>query len=96
MNSVSVRSAVTSQTPHADLTVTPEGLILFISEGDVWSVPYDGKETKRLTTGGGKSSLRVSKDGKKAFYTQNGELYTLGGCSGFRGTLRPPLTPARQ
>jgi len=69
---------VTSQTPHADLTVTAEGLILFISEGDVWSVPYDGKETKRLTTGGGKSQLRVSKDGRKAFYVQNGELYTLG------------------
>jgi len=69
---------VTSQSPHGDLTVTPEGLILFISEGDVWSVTYDGKETKRLTTGGGNSSLRVSKDGKKAFYTHNGELYTLG------------------
>jgi len=69
---------VTSQTPQGDLTVTPDGLILFISEGDVWSVTYDGKETKRLTTGGGKSALRVNKEGKKAFYIQNGELYTLG------------------
>ena len=68
---------VTSQTPQADLTVTGEGLILFVSEGDIWSVPYDGKETKRLTTGGGKSSLRVGKDGKKAFYIQNGEIYTM-------------------
>ena len=69
---------VTSQTPQADLTVSAEGLILFVSDGDIWSVPYDGKETKRLTTGGGKSQLRLSKDGKKGFYIQNGELYTLG------------------
>ena len=68
---------VTSQTPQGDLTVTAEGLILFISEGDIWSVPYDGKETKRLTTGGGKSALRVNKEGKKAFYIQSGELYTM-------------------
>ena len=69
---------VASQSPQADMTITPDGLVLFVSEGDVWSVTYDGKETKRLTTGGGKSQLRVAKDGKKAFYTQNGELYTLG------------------
>src|SRR5438093_11023333 len=69
---------VTAQSPQGDLTVTAEGLILFVSEGDIWSVGYDGKETKRLTTGGGKSQLRVNKDGKKGFYIQNGELYTLG------------------
>ena len=69
---------ITAQSPQADLMVTPEGLILFISEGDVWSVGYDGKETKRLTTGGGKSGLRLGKDGRKAFYIQNGDLYTMG------------------
>ncbi len=68
---------VASQGPQSDLTVTAEGLIVFASEGDIWSVTYDGKETKRLTTGGGKSQLRVSKDGKKGFYIQNGELYTM-------------------
>jgi Tol biopolymer transport system component/C-terminal processing protease CtpA/Prc len=68
---------VTSQSPSADLAITPEGLILFISENDIWSVTYDGKETKRLTTGGGKSQLRLAKDGRKAFYIQSGELYTL-------------------
>ncbi|MCI0748614.1 MAG: S41 family peptidase [Verrucomicrobia subdivision 3 bacterium] len=68
---------VTSQEPQADLTVTPEGLIVFISENDVWSATYDGKETKRLTTGGGKSALRLIKEGKKATYVQNGEMHTL-------------------
>lgn len=65
------------QNPQADLTVTTEGLIVFLSEGDVWSVTYDGKETKRITTGGGKSQLRVLPDGKRAFFVQGGELYQL-------------------
>jgi len=69
---------VTSQAPQSDLAITSEGLIVFISEGDVWSVTYDGKETKRLTTGGGKSSLRLIKDSKsKGTYIHNGELYTI-------------------
>ncbi len=67
---------VASQNPQADLTVTRDGLILFLSEGDVWSATYDGKETKRLTTGGGKFQFRISSDGKKMFYIQNGELWT--------------------
>jgi len=68
---------VVSQTPQADLKVTAEGQIVFVSEGDIWSVSYDGKETKRLTTGGNKSQLRVSKDGKKAFFVGNGEMFTM-------------------
>jgi tricorn protease len=68
---------VTSQSPQADLQITQDGLIVFISENDVWSVTYDGKETKRLTTGGGKSGLRLLKDSKKATYVHSGELYTL-------------------
>ena len=68
---------VASQSPSADLTITPEGTILFISEGDIWSVGYDGKETKRLTSGGGKTQLRLAKEGKKIFYVQSGDLYTM-------------------
>ena len=68
---------LSSQDPQSDLTITSEGLILFVSDGDIWSVSYDGKETKKMTTGSGKFQLRVSKDGKKAFYIQNGELYTM-------------------
>jgi tricorn protease len=68
---------LSSQRPQADLTVTPDGQILFLSDNDVWSVSYDGKEAKRLTTGGGKSALRVSADGKRAFFIQNGELFTM-------------------
>jgi Tol biopolymer transport system component/C-terminal processing protease CtpA/Prc len=72
-----IRKVGASQTPQNDLTVTAEGLIVFISDGDIWSVTYDGKETKRLTSGGNKSQLRVSKDGKTAFFINNGELATM-------------------
>ncbi len=68
---------ITSQNPEADLTVTSEGLILFLSQGDIWSVTYDGKETKRLTNGGGKFQLRVSSDGRRIFYIKKDELYTM-------------------
>jgi tricorn protease len=66
-----------AQSPQGDLTVTSEGLILFISEGDIWSVSYDGKDVKRLTTGGGCGALRAAKDGKKLFFSRSGELWTM-------------------
>lgn len=68
---------VSSQNPAGDLTVTSEGLILFVSEGDIWSVTYDGKETKRLTTGGGKQGLRVLPDAKKGLFVQGGDIHTM-------------------
>jgi hypothetical protein len=52
------------------------GTLYFISENDIWSASYDGKETRRLTTGGGKSSLRRPCR-PKASYIQNGEAYTM-------------------
>ena len=68
---------VVSQTPQSGLQVTAEGRIVFVSDGDLWSVSYDGKETKRLTSGGGKSQFRVSSDGKKAYFVRGGDLYTM-------------------
>lgn len=67
-----------SQSPQADLVVAPDGNILFLSEGDIWSVSYDGKDTKRLTTGGGKSSLRIAREAKKLSYLQGSEMYIAG------------------
>jgi tricorn protease len=66
---------VISQTPQSALTVTAEGVIVFVSDGDICSVGYDGKDFKRVTSGGGKSQVRVSKDGKKVFFVSNGELF---------------------
>lgn len=66
-----------SQSSQGDLTVSADGKIYFLSEGDIWQVSYDGSESKRLTTGGGHAALRVSADGKKLYFIRNGELYTM-------------------
>lgn len=68
---------ISNQRPQGDLVVGKDGTIYFLSEGDVWSVSWDNKETKRITSGGGKSQFRLAADGKKGFYTQNGDLFTL-------------------
>ena len=68
---------IANQSPQADLTLTADGGILFLSEGDVWSSSYDGKEIKRLTTDGGKRALRLSADGQTAFFIRGGELWTM-------------------
>lgn len=68
---------LTAQNPQGDLTVAETGMTYFLSEGDVWSASYDGKEVKRLTSGGGHGHLRIMKDGKRAFFSRNGELYTM-------------------
>lgn len=66
-----------AQQPQGDLTVTGDGQIFFVSEGDAWSASYDGKEVKRLTAGDGVGNLRVSPDGKKLYFYKGGGLYTL-------------------
>jgi tricorn protease len=68
---------LSSQNPTADLTVSSEGLILFRSGNDIWSCSYDGKETKRLTTGTTNSNARVTGDGKKVFFVRSGELWSM-------------------
>jgi tricorn protease len=64
-----------SQDSDGDLTITADGKIYFLSAGDIWTVSYDGKDTKRITNGGGRGFLRISKDGKKLYNTKNGDLY---------------------
>lgn len=81
---------VSSQNPTADLTVSAEGRIFFRSDKDLWSVSYDGKETKRLTTGTANSNFRISADGKKAYFIRSGELYKMG--SSGSGEERIPFT----
>jgi tricorn protease len=68
---------VAGQQPEDDLQVTPDGVILFVSGGDCWSVSYDGSDLRRITGGGGCSHLRQSKDGHKLYFMRNGELWTM-------------------
>jgi Tol biopolymer transport system component/C-terminal processing protease CtpA/Prc len=68
---------ISSQSPQADLAAGPDGTLYFLSDGDIWSVSYDGKDTRRLTTGGGKTALRLSLKSRKASFIQGGEAYTM-------------------
>lgn len=66
-----------SQTPDGDMHITDVGKIYFLSGGDVWTVSYDAKESKKVSNGGGFGSLRIAKDGKKLYCMKNGELLTM-------------------
>ncbi len=68
---------LTTQNPDADLTITADGMIFFVSGGDAWSCSYDGKTLTQLTNGGGVQSLRVSADGKTLYFFKGGGLNTL-------------------
>jgi len=68
---------LTTQYPQNDLKITDEGQIYFISNGDIWSCSYDGKEVKSLTSGGGVAGLRPASDGKKLFFFRNGGLFQM-------------------
>jgi Tol biopolymer transport system component/C-terminal processing protease CtpA/Prc len=68
---------LSGQNPDGDMTVAETGITYFISAGDIWSASYDGKEVKRLTSTGGHGALRITKDGKRAFFVRSGELYSM-------------------
>jgi tricorn protease len=69
---------VSSTSPSSDLAVTSEGQIIFRARNELITLSYDGKNLKKLVTSGTNINFRVSKDGKKAFFGQNGELFTVG------------------
>ncbi len=58
---------------------TPDGAALvYIRAGDVWRVAAQGGAGVRLTgTGGGKSNLGISPDGRYASFLQEGDLWLL-------------------
>lgn len=68
---------LSSQDTHSNLCIGPDGTFYFLYNGDVWSVSYDGKETKRLTNGGGFGIIRLQDDGKKLMLVKQGQLFLL-------------------
>jgi len=50
--------------------------IIYLRSGDLWHTSFANGEGKRLTnTGGNKSNLAVSPDGRYASFLQNGDLW---------------------
>lgn len=68
---------VNAQNPTSGLTVASGGQILFSSRGDIYSLTYDGRQSKKLTTSGNIFGLRVTSDEKRVYFSRNGELWFL-------------------
>jgi Tol biopolymer transport system component/C-terminal processing protease CtpA/Prc len=60
-----------------ELTVTEEGNLVYNSGGNVFMAAYDGKDPKQVTGQGGVGNLRVSPDGKTAFFYRGGSLWSV-------------------
>jgi tricorn protease len=60
----------------AELTVTEDGTLVYNSGGHIFVAAYDGKEPRQVTSQGGVSNLRVSADGKTAFFYRGGALWS--------------------
>jgi tricorn protease len=58
------------------LAVTPKGEIIFGYRGDIYSLTYDGKTAKKLSSANGNSLIRPYSGGAKATFVRKGELYT--------------------
>lgn len=67
---------ISSQSVDADLAITDDGQLLFVSGGDAYTASYDGKDITRRTTTGGVGQLRPIDGGKKLFYQRAGQVFT--------------------
>lgn len=68
---------VSSTSPSADLAVTSDGTIIFRSRNDLVTLSYDGKNLKKIVSGGTNLNFRASRDGRKGFFGKDGELFTI-------------------
>lgn len=64
-----------SKSSISSLTVTPKGELTFTYRGDLYTLSYDGKTAKKMSTTGGNSLFRPYSGGTKATFVRNGELY---------------------
>ncbi len=65
-----------SKTSISSLSATPKGELTFTYRGDLYTLSYDGKTAKKMSTTGGNSLMRPYADGSKATFVRGGELYT--------------------
>ncbi len=68
---------VSSTSPSSDLTITKAGQIFFLSGGNVYRLSYNGRESKKLTTDGGRVALRVLSSGRGATFIKSGDMYLM-------------------
>ncbi|MEI6512421.1 MAG: hypothetical protein WCO51_04000, partial [bacterium] len=63
--------------PSGDLNILSDGTIIYINNGDVWSLTFDGKDSKRRTTRGDISLMRVLPDGKRAMLIAGRKMWMM-------------------
>ena len=68
---------LSSTNPSSGLTITKEGNIFFLSGGDVYRMSYDGRESKKLNSGGGRVALRVLENGRTGTFMKSGAMHLV-------------------
>ena len=68
---------ISSTNPSSGLTITKEGLIFFLNGGDVHRLTYNGKESKKLNSGGGRVALRVMANGRTGTFMKSGNMHLI-------------------
>ncbi len=69
---------LSGQYPDEDLQMADvDGMLYFVSWGNLWLTSYDGKETRQLTFMGGVDSLRMNAAGDTAYYQRGGQLFSF-------------------
>lgn len=66
-----------AEEPDGDVLFGPEGQLYYISDGDIYTGGYDGKEVRKITATGGVSALRISQDGRTLYFYRGGGLFLL-------------------
>ncbi|MFM7320256.1 MAG: DPP IV N-terminal domain-containing protein [Armatimonadota bacterium] len=62
-----------------ELTIGPDGRLVFVSGGDLHVAGFDGKGVAKLTNGGGVSHVRIGADGNTAYFRKGGQLWVARG-----------------
>ncbi len=68
---------ISAQAPDGNIIATKDGTLYFTSERDIWRATLDGGDVKRVTTGGDKVALRILRDGQRATFISNGEMFLI-------------------
>ncbi|MEI6514252.1 MAG: S41 family peptidase, partial [bacterium] len=71
-----IRKLVTLD-PIENLKLSPDGNFYYLSNKELWSASYDGKELKRRTNIGGVSNFEITADGKKIVLIKAGTIQLL-------------------
>jgi Tol biopolymer transport system component/C-terminal processing protease CtpA/Prc len=68
---------ISSTNPESDLTMTLDGRLYFLSDGNVYRSTHEGKEVKKLNDDGGRVAFRVLPNGRGATFMKSGGIYLM-------------------